>query len=61
MSKFLVKAIFNGTSLTIPVSARTVDGAVEKVARRRLVKRASVLLVIDRRSGETRHVVLNGR
>lgn len=61
MTTYIVKAIFNGTTLQVPVSAKQPEMAARKASRKRLLRRASVLLVIERSTGETKHVQLNAQ
>jgi len=58
-SRFIVKAVFNGTSLSVPVSARTAQLAAAKAAVARQTRAASAFLVFDRRTGVVVHAQPN--
>ena len=49
---YVVQAVFNGTSLRLPVSARTPASAASKAAKSRLTKSASAYIVFDRGTGQ---------
>jgi hypothetical protein len=49
-SRYVVRAVFNGTNLSIPVSARNPQVAAAKAAVNRLTRKASAYLVFERRT-----------
>lgn len=60
MTKFIVKCTFNGTSIALPISARTPEDAAARAAKKRLAKHASVFVVVERATKSVRHIQLGG-
>lgn len=59
MSKYIVRCIFNGTGINLPISARNCDRAIDKARRCRLGKGASAYIVFDRKTGSMATVAVN--
>lgn len=59
MTNFIVKAVWGGTSKSIPVSARTPQIALDKARRNKHCKEASVFIIYSRNLGGI--PVLTGR
>jgi hypothetical protein len=58
-SRYVVRAVFNGTSLSIPVSGRTPQAAAAKAAVNRLTRKAAAYLVFDRRTMQLAYTQVN--
>lgn len=61
MTKYVVRCVFGGTSLTFPAAGRTPQKAVAKIETKRAAKDASVFLVFERKTGNVVHTQLNAR
>ena len=52
MTKYITRAIFNGTKLDLSVSGRDVNAIMSRLRRKRELRNASVFLFISRRTGK---------